>query len=304
MSVEMENPKIVEHDNILLIDYPSGGYGFYLTRLINRYCSNIVRTEDTFEFDDLGTSHSVPLVYGDIHHNHNQILSRDRADPRYHQSINRGNIILVPYCPGITTDRIQDTLETYSKARLVRLWYDDRTWPLVFYNAINKALRGDVEVDIEFDPEKFGSSDSWARRENFMLLFKTHRLRNQWKPVTHPRIININILDLLINTEKCLCDIGGFLKISVACHDLDVKHRNFLKHNPAIGVHLSILHTLDRLQDTQDLSHIDQLYWQAVFNFYLETTNNISIPVNDFPDWFENTAQINKMLFVLERDRS
>jgi hypothetical protein len=290
-------------DNVLFIDYPSGGYGFYLTRLLNRYMSGIVQTDDDFDFDNLGTSHSLPLVYGDIHHNQNRVLSKNLTLSKYHKSIEQGHMILVPYCPGITTDKIAQTLDVYPNSKIIRLYYDDRAWPLVFYNAIYKAMRGDINIDVMFDPGRFGSDSAWARRENFMLLLTSHHLRDQWKPVDDHRIINIDIFSLLTDTQICLEKIGSALQKSINCWDLYEKHRLFLQHNSPTVTHLSILATLDNLNFPKDLTHISELYWQAVFNFYIETRYNISIPVNDFPDWFTDTTEINMLLTGYQKEK-
>lgn len=282
----------------IFIHYPSGGYGFYLTRLINRYVSGIVRVDDTFEFDSRGTSHSLPLVYGHVHFNQNGDFDPDSYDPRYHDSILSGNHVLVPYCPGINDDRISDTLEFFPQSRLIRLWYDDRTWPLVFFNAIVKALGGSVDKDVFFDPSLFGSSADWARRENFSLLFENHPLRMAWKDKTHDRVHNINILCLLTDPANSLQDIATFLGQSLEADHLDIQvdHRKFLQHNTMTVLHLEILTLLDDLRVNRALDWVPDIFWQAVINFYIKQRFGVEVPCNTYSDWFDHTEQIVIML--------
>ena len=284
--------------NVIFIHYPSGGYGFYLTRLINRYISGIVRVDDTFEFDSLGTSHSLPLVYGHVHWNKNRGFDPNSYDPRYHDSIVSGNNVLVPYCPGINDDRISETLEFFPQSRLIRLWYDDKTWPLVFFNTIVKALEGSVNKDVFFDPTRFGSSSDWARRENFSLLFENHPLRMAWKAKTHDRVHNINILSLLTDTENSLQDIAAFLGQSLQANHMDMqsKHQKFLQHNSMTVLHLEILTLLDDLRPNRALHWVPDLFWQAVINFYIKQRFGFEVPCNTYSDWFDNTEQIVIML--------
>lgn len=284
--------------NLLFIHYPSGGYGFYLTRLINRYVSGIVKVHDSFDFDHLGTSHSLPLVYGDVHFNQNRILHIDQADPIYHNDISQGLYTLIPYCPGINDDKIQDTLNYYPDCKVVRLCYDDRTWPLVFYNAIVKAKQDNINRDVFFDREKFGSDADWAKRENFSLLCKHHSLRSQWKMVTDYRILNIDIFALLTNPGRVISDIAQFVYGKITYDDLDLKckHQAFLAANPATAMHLEILQISNELGTFRDLGWIKELFWQAVTNFYVEEKYNITIKVNDHPDWFTNTKNIVELI--------
>jgi len=284
------------HNNLCFIHYPSGGYGFYLTRLINRYVSGIVKVNDNFTFDRLGTSHSLPLVYGDLHHNKIKDFDISTADINYHSFIQQGNISLIPCCPGINSDLIHNTLIQYPNSLFLRLWYDDRTWPLVFYNAIYKAMRGNIDKDIEFNENLFGSCSDWARRENFSLICKDHNLRNQWKAIDHPRVHNINILSLLSNPTDCIKDIANFLNLSTDLFDIDQKHQLFLNSNPGTVTHLKMLDLVDNLIIDQPLSWIKELFWQGVFNFYVEKKYQITIPVNNYSNWFTSTKNVVKML--------
>lgn len=284
------------HNNLCFIHYPSGGYGFYLTRLINRYVSGIVKVDDDFSFDDLGTSHSLPLVYGDLHFNKIKNFNILAADVKYHCSIQQGDISLVPCCPGINSDLIPTTLNQYPNSLFLRLWYDDQTWPLVFYNAIHKAMQGNIDKDVEFNANLFDSCDDWAYRENFSLLCKNHNLRNEWKVVDHPRVHNINILSLLSNPIDCIKDIANFLNLSTDLFDIDQKHRLFLNSNLGTVTHLKILDLVDNLTIDRQLSWIKELFWQGVFNFYVEKKYQITIPANCYSNWFTSTKNVVKML--------
>jgi len=281
--------------NVLLISYPSGGYGYYLTRLINGFVSNVVRTQDEFLFDTLGTSHLLPLVAGDIHHEQERTLAS--IDVRYQSDIDQQKYILIPYCPGIQNDNPSNMIKKFPNAKIIRLCYEDNTWPLVFQNCIVKAAIGNLDTDIEFNEELFGSSDNWARRENFILLFETHHYRNMWKAYNHERFLNIDIFELLVNPEQCLKHIANFINGSTEQLDtLPMRHQQFLAANPNTIRHLEILNLIENLQTDTDLQYLNQLYQQAVLNFYIQLKFNFVIPTNDYSDWFTNTSDIVKMM--------
>ena len=281
--------------NLLLINYPSGGYGYYFTRLINSFVTNVVQTADLFEFDQLGTSHLLPLVAGDIHHEQNRNLYS--VNDCYQHDIDQQKYILIPYCPGIQNDTTTNLEVNFPNAKIVRLCYYDNTWPLIFQNCITKAAAGTLETDVEFDSKKFGSQENWARRENFSLLFENHHYRNMWGPHHHARFLNIDIFELLINPYSCLLKLANFIDGSVHHSDmLLAKHQQFLDANPNTTTHLEILRIVDSLNIKQNLMHIEHLYHQAVINFYIQTKFNFVIPSNDYADWFTNTKEIVTML--------
>lgn len=281
--------------NLLLIDYPSGGYGFYLARLINSFVTNVVRTPDSFLFDHLGTSHGLPLVAGEIHAEHNRTLRS--VDVEYKKDIDQQKYIIIPYCPGIQNDTTDVVKNNFLNAKIIRLCYHDNTWPLVFQNCIIKAGTGTLEDNVEFDSKKFGSSEPWAQRENFSLICEDHYYRNMWKEHDHERFLNIDIFKLLTDPHQCLTQIANFIKGTVIESSvLPIRHQQFLDANPNTVMHLEILRIVDSLALEQHLTHISHLYHQAVLNFYIQSKYNVVIPANDYANWFTNTKEIVKML--------
>ena len=281
--------------NLLLIDYPSGGYGFYLARLINSFVTNVVRTPDLFLFDHLGTSHALPLVAGEIHAEQNRTLRG--VDIEYKKAIDQQKYIIIPYCPGIQNDSTDDLKKNFTHAKIIRLCYNDDTWPLVFQNCIVKAGTGTLEDNVEFDSKKFGSAENWARRENFSLICEHHYYRNMWKEYQHEKFLNIDIFKLLTNPRQCLVQIADFIKGTVIESSLlPVRHQQFFDANPNTLMHLEILHIVDSIGIEQDLTHISHLYHQAVLNFYIQLKYNFVIPANDYANWFTNTKEIVTML--------
>jgi len=279
--------------NLLLINYPSGGYGYYLTRLINAFITNVVKTPDDFLFDSVGTSHLLPLVAGQFDQTKNLI----GVSEEYQHDINQQNYILIPYCTGIQSDDVTSLTNTFTNAKIIRLYYEDDTWPLVFQNCITKAALKTLETGVDFDHAAFGSSDDWAKRENYFLLLKNHHCRHIWNEYHSSQFLNINIFDLLTSTENCLRSIANFIHGTVIDLDtLPTRHQQFLDSNLNTVRHLEILHIVKNLKLAQNLKHIDHLYQQAVLNFYLQLRYKFEVPTNDYSDWFTNTTDIVKML--------
>jgi hypothetical protein len=281
--------------NLLLIDYPSGGYGYYLTRLINSFVSNVVCTDDSFLFDHCGTSHLLPLVAGDIHQEKNRTIYP--VHNKYQLDIDQQKYILIPYCPGIQNDTTESLRNNFPNAKIIRLFYQDNTWPLVFQNCIIKTGIGTLEDNVEFVYENFGSAEAWARRENYSLLCANHRYRTMWKEYFHDRFLNIDIFKLLTDTKCCMELIAKFINGAVVRLDqLPNKHTQFLNANPNTITHLEILQLVNSLGTEQDLTHIQHLYQQAVMNFYIQLKFNFVVPANDYANWFTNTKEIVTML--------
>jgi hypothetical protein len=280
--------------NLLLIQYPSGGYGYYLCRLINSFVSNVVSTKDPWTFDTVGTSHSLPLVVGDIHHEHSRHLHA--LEEKYLENIQNQKYIIIPYCPGIENDSTKNLELKYPTAKKIRLWYDDRTWPLVFQNCIIKALQGSLEENVKFDSALFNSSDNWARRENYTLLNETHSFRQMWKPYNNNNFLNVNIFDLINDPKQVIINIANLIQTTADLTELLAYHQKFLNANPNTVEHFQILEIINNIKQEYDLSSITSLYQQAVFNFYIKQKFNFEIPVYDYSNWFANTLEVVKML--------
>jgi hypothetical protein len=255
--------------NLLLIQYPSGGYGYYLARLINSFVTMVVKTDDPFVFDHLGTSHSLPLIAGDIHHEKPWTITA--VNKEYQPDNDQQKYIVVPYCPGIENSTVDNLQKNFSKSKVVRLYFDDTTWPLVFQNCIVKAKRGKLEDDVEFNKDAFGSDQNWARRENFILLLENHHFRNLWRLYQHPNFLNINILSLLTNPEQCVTQVANFIGGATTQLDLlPMRHKQFLAANPNTVQYLEMLDIVNALDCPRSLTYIDQLYHQAVLNFFIQ----------------------------------
>lgn len=281
--------------NLLLVSYPSGGYGFYMARLINFFVTNVIKTSDLFQFDETGTSHLLPLVAGDIHFEQNHNLRS--IDQIYQSDIDQQKYIIIPYCPGINNDNPYKIEKDFPNSKIIRLYYQDNTWPLVFQNCIIKAANDTLEKKVKFESERFGSSDDWAQRENYTLLCQHHELREKWKPHANKHWLNIDIYDLITNPHGCLYKVAEFIDGNLEQIDLlDHKHQQFLNANPHTVQHLANLQIVNDLLKEKSLNHITELYQQAVINFYVKCKFDFWVPPNDYADWFTNTTQIVKML--------
>ena len=284
-------------ENLLVIQYPPGGFGFYIARLINSFVTNVVRTADQFEFDKVGSSHLLPLVAGDIEYQRNRDLYD--PDPQYWPAIQDGQFVVIPHCPGMADDSLHRVLDTFPNAAILRVVYHDSAWPLVFQNCIIKAKLGSLAQDVAFASTTYGSSDAWAVRENYTLVLQGHDFRNIWKPIDHHRVHNLDVYQLLTDPVCALTTIAKVVVGEVyGLETLPQRHQQFLTLNQNTTDHLEIYRTATTLPRACDLGHIQDLYQQAVFNFYVQSTYDIEIPVNDYSDWFINTDQVLSLLSI------
>lgn len=281
--------------NLLLIQYPPGGFGFYIARLINSFVTNVVQTPDQFEFDRVGSSHLLPLVAGDIEYQRSRDLYD--PDPQYWPAIQAGQFVVIPHCPGMADDSLNRALTTFPRARILRVVYHDSAWPLVFQNCIIKAKLGTLENDVAFDHERYGSDADWAVRENYTLVLQGHDFRHLWKPYQAHNVYNLDVYTLLTNPAAALEFIAEIVGGQVHdIQDLPQRHQQFLSLNQNTADHLEIYSLATTLPPAIDLTHITDIYQQAVFNFYVQTEFKIEIPVNDYANWFQNTDQVRDLV--------
>jgi hypothetical protein len=279
--------------NLLVIEYPSGGFGFYVARLINQHINGVIKTPDSLEFDALGTSHlleTATITIGPV----NRPTWELHVYPEYQNQYKLGQYPVIPACPGINFGSGNLNKQF---PNITTIYYNDDTWPLVFYNCIYKAKQGDIVLDVSFNSNAFGSTDNWALRENYTLMLASSELRNQWSINSNNLSLSISVTEIIKNPKAVIKNIAKHYGLKVNSFDgLGDLHNKFLKSNPQINLHFSIIHAVENLNLLQDLGFVNSIYWQAVFNFYIQQKYQIEIPVNDYANWFTNTKDVVIML--------
>jgi hypothetical protein len=266
---------------IYCVWYPSGGFGHFVNAILSLYGKNFVRPVNQIAtFSQTGDLHSlepVPPIYFD-----------ERVYPEFTFDLLKNYSVLIDN--GINNNG-KNFLNTFPSSKIIKLCYDDISWPIVANTSIIKAKRSSLEKELPLD-ESWPTQESWAIREKYSLYLKEHYLRNLW--TTDDQTYNLDVFTLVSYHE-----LKDFFNNFVELTDFKEFHNQWLQHNykyffPVI----ESLKIIDAVTSGQhmDVTHVSSIWDQAVVNYFLNLKFDIEIPVNDFSDWFKNTKQIYDLL--------
>jgi len=283
-------------ENIILISYPSGGFGNFLYYLLSKFCLETVDiNDDAFKFSLSGDSHSI------IKYTNPYFMD----PPDYDPSINvkfADKKILVLCDNGIGNDQYHGIRNTFPNATIVRSVIDTKIRPVIYQTCVIKARRSSMllENTKHINDNWSDSAENYAVRENFTLLY--HNWPFGWRP--DPTVINFHLEKLItdpINTVKnMISNLGLTLtnddelpKIIKVWYTVNQKYFN---------IYYSAQDTIDAIvnNSAKDLRHITNLHEQGYINYCIEKHFNVIIPVYDYKDWFKSTNEISEMIKCLE----
>jgi hypothetical protein len=261
--------------------YPSGGFGHFVNAILSLYGENFVSPDDkTATFSSTGDLHSLKLVaprYLD-----------EREYPSFVFDQSKNYSVLIDN--GINNSG-KLFLNTFPNGKIIKLCYNDISWPIVANTSIIKAQRTSFEKALPLD-DAWPCQEPWAIREKYSLYLKEHSLRTAWIP--DPTAHNLDVFTL-VSYQKLRDFFNNFIVLA----DFKELHDRWLQHNykyffPVV----ESLKIIDAVKTGQhiDVTHVETVWDQAVVNYLLNLEFNIDIPVNDFADWFQNTKQIYELL--------
>lgn len=277
-------------ENIILISYPSGGFGNFLYHILTEHADKTVKVKNkNFNFSSLGDSHSTSK-YTNIFQN-----NLETYQPYITDNVNVNDKKLLVLCDnGIENDLYTDIDKLFPNATIVRTVIPPAIRPIIYQTCVIKAMRSDIIFESKSHVQKnwLDGDEPYAVRENFTLFY--HNWPFSWEENTY--CINLN-LELLI-TEP-------FYAIHKLITDLNMKLVNHDKLEKIINEwtienskYFQIYHDCKKLIESLDndtnisLSHITSLHDQGYLNYIIEKKYNITIPVFDYKDWFKNTNDI------------
>jgi hypothetical protein len=266
---------------IYCIWYPSGGFGHFVNSILSLYGDNFERPDNkNIEFSKTGDSHSLKLVAPKYF--------SDTPYPEFTFDSTKNYSVLIDN--GINnTDKL--FLKTFADSKVIKLHYDDLSWPVVANTLIVKASKSSIEKELPLD-STWPCQEPWAIREKYSLYLKEHYLRNAWGP-------DDNHYNLNVQTLLCYQQLKYFFNSFITVSDFKSLHDQWLQHNykyfyPVIQS-VKIVNAIKNLEHF-DVSYINDIWDQAVVNYFLNLEFNVEIPVNNYPDWFQNTNQIANIL--------
>ena len=137
--------------NIILIMYPTGGYGNFLYYLLTEYFSNTVKVLNDFQFSSNGNSHQVkkytqPFLLG-LHYKNIQSFKYDYtvSDKESYDQISSGKKLVVLCDTGNLVDTIKIPQSYFPNASIIRCYaqsFDEKL--VVWANCITKSGVKDI----------------------------------------------------------------------------------------------------------------------------------------------------------------
>jgi hypothetical protein len=278
--------------NIILISYPSGGFGNFLYYILSKFADQTVKLPNNqLTFSDNGNSHSV-VKYTNTYYmdpiEYNPLCDVDPQD----------NKVLILCDNGINNDKYDKIKLTFPNAKIVRIVIDPAVRPIIYQTCVIKAMGQNFTIShSEYIKNNWSDFiEDYAQRENFTLLY--HNWPFGWKP--NELTVNLNFERLLIDpidTIKELINQLGMQTVNESELKLvlddwftaNKKYFNVYYHSK------SILTALENKENI-DISHITDLHEQGYINYCIEQQYNIKIPVYDYRTWFQSTGQIQRAI--------
>jgi hypothetical protein len=265
---------------IYCVWYPSGGFGHFVNAILSLHGDGFARPDNSVTFSTNGDAHSLNLVVPKYFH--------DQPYPEI--VLDSGTNYSVLIDNGIN-NRGKKFLNIFGNSKVIKLYYDDLSWPVVAKTSIIKASQSSLEQELTVD-SNWPSTDPWAIREKYSLYLKEHTLRSAWTP--DPDCYNLNVSTLL-SYQKLKDFINSIVNVS----EFESLYNNWWLSNceyfsPIVEA-VDIINAIS-LRQNLDLNHITNIWDQAVINYLISIKLGIDVPVNGYPNWFQDTNQISKLL--------
>lgn len=270
---------------IYCIWYPSGGFGHFINGILSLYGGDFLRPKSkTIAFSQDGNSHALDLVESKYTHR----LSN--YDFKFHKDINYS--VLVDN--GIN-DEGEQFRTVFPSAHIIKICYDNVSWPVVAKTMICKAMRSSVEIDLADHRHAWPNDHPWTKRERFFLFLRDHPLRHAWKP--HATTTNWDVKDMLnysILTERIRSSkivVSDFRAVWNKWYAANKTYIDPVTDSQLVVQAIKKNHNIN-------LDHISDIWNQSVLCYFLWIEFKQEIPYNDYADFFKDTNQIKQCLKI------
>lgn len=285
---------MIDDSNIVLISYPSGGFGNFIFHALTEFASNTHKVANEFGFSADGNSHSTKK-YTDVYYMDPDTYVLNNPD--------KSALSLVLCDNGINNDSYRKVRTTFPTARIVRLAITSPIRPVIYQTCIVKAKNKTVVEEVaEHVANNWDDSDDYAVRENITLLY--HNWNYQWEVKVDKGITNITIESLINNPvetiSKLIHILGGEVINPQGLIDLCYKWKSANENYFKVYYDWHrICEALDK-NESIDISDITSIHDQGYINYCIERKYNVIIPVYDYRDWFSTTHDIIEMTKCLK----
>ena len=143
------------------------------------------------------------------------------------------------------------------------------------------------------DADSWASAEPWAQREKYFLFLRDHALRKAWhaEPVIDCIFVNemLNYNRLKYTIERTGIELSEFKGL----------WKEWYANNEQYFIPVTIAEqVLKKIEDQKsfDLTHITDIWTQAIIYYFIWTKFDKEVPHNDFENFFTNTDQITQWL--------
>jgi len=264
---------------IYCVWYPSGGFGHFVNAVLTLHGQGFVRPKKSLQFSPNGNSHSLDLVV-----------------PKYSKDCWPGGIEFQDdnnYCVLVDNgiNNQSDKFKTnFPGATTIKICYSKYSWPVVARTMIDKAMQSSIQEQLPIDC--WDTDEPWARREKYFLFLRDHPLQHAWKQEDEN---SLDVAELYQDYDDCYACLNSVVKIE----DFYDTWRNWRRAN---ADYIDPVTTATKVMSwvaaktSEDLTHITDVWAQAVIYYYIWIRYNIEVPHNDFADFFTNTDQIRELI--------
>lgn len=265
---------------IYCVWYPSGGFGHFVNAVLSLHGKNFVRPKKSLEFSNNGDSHLLDLVA-----------------PKYLHECWPGGIefddsknysVLIDN--GINNESVKFK-SVLPSAEIIKICYSDCSWPIIARTSIEKAMNSNLNKELPTDA--WDTNEPWAQREKYFLYLRDHEQRHKWKDDTWGQyaidLEHICDYKKLFNELNKIVSVKNFKELWTQWRSANDTYIS------PVEISQQIIEQVKNKQ-SQDLSHISDLWTQAVLYYFIHLKFDIEVPHNDYSNWFTSTDEIIKML--------
>jgi hypothetical protein len=267
---------------IYCVWYPSGGFGHFINAILSLHGKNFARPNNKIKFSQTGDLHALELP-----------APKYQADPQnynfeFDQNLNYS--VLIDNGINNEGERFKTIFPT---AHVIKLCYNDVSWPIVAKTMIDKAMKSNVDEQLVVDYDKWNVIEPWSVREKYFLFLRDHTLRKAWQPSVG--VTNVLVNDLLNYSQlhnqlsTSGAELSNFESLHLACQEANKHYIDPVKNSQLV---------IESIKNNVNvnLDHISSIWDQAVLYYFLWINFGQEVPHNDYANFFSDTATIKKCL--------
>jgi hypothetical protein len=267
---------------IYCIWYPAGGFGHFVNSILSLHGKGFVRPQgQNVEFSSNGNSHKLDLVAPKYWHNPDCYNFEFDSTKNYSVLIDNG-----------INDETTLFVKFFPTAHVVKICYSNNTWPIISRTMIEKAMGVDLSQEVSIGTN-WNTQEDWAIREKYFLFLRDNTLRHAWK--IDPSYAYLKIDDMLCYNNFC----GRLESLGINTSDFKALWDNWKisnrKYIDPVEIAQKVIKDVKN-KNYSSLSHVTDIWTQAVVYYYIWLEYNFEVPHNDYDKWFTSTEQIVIML--------